>query len=212
MVDKPSGLLVIPDGYDLTLPTVRSVLEPDFGRLFMVHRLDKETSGILLLARNPDTHRELSIRFQKREIRKLYTAFCAGLPAWEEKVIDISLRVNGDRSHRTIQDNQHGKPAQTHVKVVRLLSNFCKVTVTPGTGYTHQIRAHLSLVGLPILGDRLYRYPRSWQGPRMDTDELPSISRLALHASQIRFKHPRTLKELHFAASLPAELQALEQE
>jgi tRNA pseudouridine32 synthase / 23S rRNA pseudouridine746 synthase len=208
-VNKPSGMRVIPDGYDPTLPTLTNVLQAEWGRLFVVHRLDKDTSGILLLARNGQIHRDLDRQFANRQILKIYLALVAGSPEWDEISIDLPLRVDADRQHRTIGDPQRGKPAQTEVRVLRRFPSFTLVEARPHTGYTHQIRAHLSAVGLPLLGDPLYRYPSSWKGARVTAADLPTFARTALHALQITFRHPTAQDELTLKTTLPPDFNDL---
>lgn len=205
VINKPSGLRVVPDGYDRSLPTVRTILEPEWGRLYIVHRLDKDTSGALLLARQAETHRDLSIQFAEHRVQKTYLALCLGEPAWDEKTIDFPLRVDGDRRHRTVADEQKGKPARTIVRVLRRFTSHCLLEARPLTGYTHQIRAHLALAGLPILGDPLYAYPLSWSGPRLAPSSAPAFSRTALHAAAITFTHPSSRQVLSVSAPLPAD-------
>ncbi len=208
-MDKPSGLRVIPDGYDPSLPTLVRLLEPVWGRLFVVHRLDKDTSGVMIFARSADSHRSLNQQFADRLIKKTYWALVAGLPAWEEKKIDLPLRVDGDRSHRTVTDDKEGKSASTDVLVLRRFSNWALLEVRPHSGYTHQIRAHLSSVGHPLLGDLLYRYPPSWKGTRVVTTALPAIPRTALHALKVTFRHPISSEPMSFEAALPDDMADL---
>ncbi len=100
-VNKPSGLLTIPDGYHPELPCAVRLLQASQGRLWVVHRLDKDTSGVLLFARNALTHKILNEQFQNRQVHKIYRAIIAGSPEWEQEEIDLPLKVNGDRQHRT---------------------------------------------------------------------------------------------------------------
>lgn len=203
--DKPSGLRTIPDGYDRTLPTVASLLEPEWGRLWIVHRLDKDTSGVLLLARTPDAHRDLSRQFQNHQVQKVYVALCLGVPKWSEKIIDLPLRVNGDRAHRTIHDPNKGKLARTALRLLGSREYYSLIEARPSTGYTHQIRAHLALAGLPLLGDPLYAYPPAWIGPRLDPAFAPPLNRTALHARSITFYHPGSHMSTTISSPDPAD-------
>ena len=117
-------------------------------------------------------------------------ALCSGVPDWQDQTINLPLRVDGDRRHRTILDPVNGKPARTEVRLLQSMQTYCLIEARPSTGYTHQIRAHLALVGLPLLGDPLYGYPPSWDGPRADLSALPPFPRTALHAREISFTHP----------------------
>lgn len=199
-VNKPSGLRVIPDGYHPDLPYMAKMLASQFGRLWVVHRLDKETSGILLFARNPVVHRSLNNQFETRQITKTYHALVAGNPPWKEQVISLPLRVNGDRRRRTIVDHQRGKPAVSAVNVLALYDQAALVSVQPHTGYTHQIRAHLAAAGYPILFDQLYRRPTNPSDPI-----LAVATRLALHALQISFIHPHSQTRTQLTAPYPQD-------
>ncbi|GAP06675.1 pseudouridine synthase, RluA family [Anaerolinea thermolimosa] len=209
VVNKPAGLLTVPDGYHRELPTIRSFLEPQWGRCWIVHRLDKDTSGVMVIARTPEAHRDLNRQFASREVHKVYHAICAGSPCEDEWQINFPLRVNGDRNHRTVVDPVQGKPALTVIRVLRRLACTCLVAAMPFTGYTHQIRAHLSSSGFPLLGDPLYRIPRTFTGPVPDFSSLPIFSRPALHAFQIHFLHPETGQSVEFTAPYPVDFQAL---
>jgi tRNA pseudouridine32 synthase / 23S rRNA pseudouridine746 synthase len=204
-VNKPAGLLTLPDGYDPGLPHLRSVLEPHLGRLWIVHRLDRDTSGILLLARNAAAHRNLNLQFALRQVEKLYHAIVCGAPDWESLALDLPLRSNAGHRRRTVVDTGRGKPASTLLKVLERLKApdlglFGLVEARPLTGRTHQIRAHLAAVGYPIAGDPLY-------GIRM---QLPEglFQRTALHAWQVRAVHPSSGEAHTWQAPYPDDFRS----
>jgi len=199
VVNKPSGLLTIRDGYNPDLPTVKALLEDKFGRCWIVHRLDKETSGVLIVARNEVAHRTLNLAFENRQIQKIYHSIIIGVPTENEFVINQPLKVDGDRKHRTVVDIEKGKPARSAISVIELFENHALVSIKPVTGYTHQIRAHLSASGYPLLGDRLYRKPNSSQSDLID--------RTALHAYQITFIHPVTNSTITVEANYPEDFR-----
>jgi tRNA pseudouridine32 synthase/23S rRNA pseudouridine746 synthase len=205
VINKPAGLRTIPDGYHPELPTVQSVLTSTWGRLFIVHRLDKDTSGVLLLARDADTHRALDRQFAERQVHKTYRGLCLGVPNWQRTEIDLPLRVNGDRSHRTVVDSVHGKDAHTLVRLLQVFDGFSLIEAAPSTGYTHQIRAHLSALGFPLLGDPLYHLPPQRRGQPFDAQRFLSFPRTALHAAALTFVHPREDAEMTFRAPDPAD-------
>lgn len=202
VINKPSGLRVLPDGYDPEIEHVRSVLEPHFGRLWIVHRLDKETSGVCLLARTAEAHRALNLQFDWRSVEKTYHALVAGNPAWEAKTIDLPLRVNGDRRHRTVVDFERGKAAITLCKRLEVFEGFSLLSIQPKTGRTHQIRAHLAHLGHPILGDVLYGVPVC------ASSEPLAVERLALHAFAISIDHPQNGKRLGWTAAYPPDFES----
>src|SRR4030042_2395483 len=156
VINKPAGLSTLPDGYNPTLPHIKSVLERQFGHLWIVHRLDKDTSGVLLLARSAEAHRALNTQFEQHRVYKCYHALVVGNPEWQEQTISLPLRPNGDRQHRTMIDTQAGKHAITPLKVLERFVNYCLLEAIPETGRTHQIPAHLHALGLSIIGDKLY--------------------------------------------------------
>ncbi len=198
IINKPAGLPTLPDGYKKDAPYVGSLLKPVYGRIYFVHRLDKETSGALALARNPETHRALNTQFEQRQTNKVYHALVLGSPEWDEKRIDVPLLPDADRRHRTWLSDL-GKPAVTNAKVLERYQGYCLVEAQPETGRTHQIRVHLAYWGLPILGDELYGDEEAVR-PEI-------IERIALHAFELKLEHPRTGEEMTFQAPYPEDFE-----
>jgi RluA family pseudouridine synthase len=212
VIDKPAGLLSVPDGYDPALPYIKSELEPEFGSLWIVHRLDRQTSGVMVLARNPQAHRHLNYQFQERQVKKIYHAIVLGDPPWEQKLIKLPLRIDGDRQHRTVVDKRNGIPAITNLRVLERFRTCCLVEAAPMTGRRHQIRAHLTAEGAPILGDELYGKSMASKLTEADysigdNQKLP-ITRLALHAWSIYISHPNSAEAQTFQAPYPADFVA----
>jgi len=208
VVNKPPGLLSLQDGYDKTLPHLVTILSPEFGPLLMVHRLDRNTSGIVILARTVEAHRSLNNQFQKRSVEKVYHALVAGVPAWNEISANFPLRKNGDRKHRTVIDFKLGRKALTDFLLLEKFPGHALVEAHPHTGYTHQIRAHLTHLGFPILADPLYGDGESYsQASSINLTPPPNcpIQRLALHACSIAFIHPTQLERVTFSAPYPPD-------
>ncbi|MBN2147962.1 MAG: RluA family pseudouridine synthase [Anaerolineales bacterium] len=203
-INKPTGLRTLPDGYDASLPHVKSLLQAEFGALWIVHRLDKDTSGVLVLARTADAHRSLNTQFEQQQTSKCYHALVHGNPGWEMTLVSMALRVNGDRKHRTVVDERKGKPAITQLRVLERLGNAALLEAIPKTGRTHQIRAHLAALGLPVIGDTLYR-SRSLEGSAQIEGDLP---RLMLHARELEIDHPASGEHMAIEAPYPADFQA----
>ncbi|MDY6845896.1 MAG: RluA family pseudouridine synthase [Chloroflexota bacterium] len=199
IINKPAGLLSIPDGYNPQIPHLRRVLEPIYGNLWMVHRLDKETSGIMVIARNSNAHRFLNAAFKKRAIEKVYHCLVSPAPDWRKLDIQLPLKVNADRRHRTRVDEKKGKPARSICEVKKTFNNGALLEINILTGITHQIRAHLRGFNLAILGDTLY------------STGLPSqpveVPRMMLHARSLSFPDPATGEILKFSANYPDDFR-----
>lgn len=191
-VNKPAGLLSVPGRYGDRQDSVvsRFNLTPGF-TVTAVHRLDQDTSGIMLLARDRLTHRQLYQQFQQRQVQKTYEAVLEGTVAVGQGTIDLPLWSDPtDRPYQRV-DWQRGKPAVTDFRV--LDAERTRVQFTPITGRTHQIRVHAASpegLGVPILGDRLY-------------GESGGSDRLHLHAQSLKFQHPHTREWLHLQTSVP---------
>lgn len=216
VVNKPSGLATLPDGYNPSLPHIKSVLEQQYGPLWIVHRLDKDTSGVLLLPRSAEAHRSLNTQFEKHLVSKVYHALVIGKPEWQEKTVSLPLRPNGDRQHRTVIDQLHGKPAITHLRILESFSHDCLVEAIPETGRTHQIRAHLFALGLYIIGDKLYSRRISLKDAEKEhppQSQNVSLIRLdagmGLHAWSLEITHPLTGERMKFTAPYPIELMVV---
>jgi RluA family pseudouridine synthase len=210
-INKPAGLRTIADGYNLSLPHLAGLLQVTFGKIWVIHRLDKDTSGVVLFAHNAEAHRNLNKQFQSRETKKEYRALVLGLADWTHKSVHLPLKVDGDRSHRTIVDEKTGKPAETEFEVLRSFVSFSLIAAYPHTGYTHQIRTHLSAIGLPILHDPLYKSRVAETQAQKDARGLiPTlpIQRIALHAYQLSFQHPVTRQITTIVAPEPIDFAA----
>jgi RluA family pseudouridine synthase len=197
-VDKPPGLPTLPDGYHKDAPCLIHLLQTEFGRVWVVHRLDKDTSGVIVLARSAEVHRAMNLAFDSREVQKIYHALVIGVPEWEDRVIDLPLRPDGDRRHRTVIDLRRGKPAITRCRVLERFTGHTLVEVKPETGRTHQIRAHLAAAGFPLVGDVLYGGKKA----------NGLMERTALHAHSIQFVHPVTKGIVKFEAEYPEDFRA----
>lgn len=193
-INKPAGLPILPDGWEPDAPYLVKILEADYGRLWVVHRLDKITSGVMVFARTAEAHRALNMQFERREAQKTYHAIVNGAPAWDEHTAKHPLRANVGHHHRTVVDMKGGKPAETRFWVIQREQAWALVEALPQTGRTHQIRVHLSALGHPILGDVVYGAPPT---------EL--IARPALHALSLAFIHPASGERLTFTAPYPSD-------
>jgi len=196
VIDKPAGLPVLPDGWEKDSQYLVKLLEEKYGKIFIVHRLDKITSGVMVFARDVDTHRALNIQFEKHEAQKVYHAIVERNPKWEEKVAKHPLRANVGHKHRTMVDNKNGKPSETRFRVIKRYAEAALVEARPMTGRTHQIRVHAYALGHPLVEDILY-----------GAKDMYGIARPMLHAQSLLFIHPATNERVKFSAPRPADFE-----
>ena len=196
VINKPADLAVLPEGWDKDAPYLVKLLEEQFGKVWVVHRIDKITSGIIVFALTAEAHRSLNIQFEKHEVEKVYHALVNGVPRWEEKVTKFPLRVNVGHKHRTVVDDRNGVRSETRFKLLERYQAAALVEASPMTGRTHQIRVHAYALGYPLLGDVLYSAP-----------ETDLIARPALHAWSLTLTHPESGKRLTFQADYPSDIQ-----
>ncbi len=196
IADKPAGLPVLPDGWEKDAPYLVKSLEEQFGKIFIVHRLDKITSGVMVFARDAVTHRTLNIQFENREAQKTYHAIVEGNPNWDQKVAKHPLRANVGHKHRTMVDDKRGKPSETRFRVIRRYQESALVEAKPMTGRTHQIRVHAYALGHPLVEDVLY-------GAR----DIYGLPHPMLHAQSLLFIHPATNETVKFSAPHPTDFE-----
>ena len=221
-VNKAAGLLVAADRWDIEAPRLDLLIQkqlpqiaPLCQKLYAVHRIDKDTSGILLYALNAEAHRALNTAFQEREIKKTYRLLIHGRVSEEQFTVDLPLRADGDALHRTVVDKRRGTEAITHFTALETFRQFSLLEARPVTGRTHQIRAHLAAAGYPIVCDSLYgsgkpvllsELKQRWRGDVYT--EQPLIRRLALHAYQLEGIHPRTSEPFSFTAEYAKDFKS----
>ena len=196
VVEKPSGLLSVPgrgpDMQDCIVNRLKAVI-PDCLEQPSVHRLDMDTSGLLVLALTKEVHRNISIQFQNRTVEKKYYALLDGLVEQESGIIELPFRLDPDNRPYQVYDTVHGKMGTSHWRKVAIEDGKTRIDFKPITGRTHQLRLHASHekgLGVPIVGDRLY-----------GTGTVPG--QLKLHAYFLSFDHPTTEKRLSFFSQCP---------
>ena len=214
VIDKPAGLVVHPGAGnpDQTLQNALLALDPALVRLpraGIVHRLDKDTSGLLVIARTPEAHTALVRMLEEREIHREYQAVCRGVMTAGGTVDAPIDRHPTDRVRMAVR--QGGRESITHYRVIHRYRAHTHVRVQLETGRTHQIRVHLAHAGFPLVGDRVYGGRLTL--PRGATEELRQalrdFPRQALHAARLEFAHPVGGKPVACAAPLPADMVAL---
>lgn len=178
-MDKPAGLLSVPgkgeDLADCLLARVQNV----FADALLVHRLDRDTSGVMIFALTRHAQRHLGLQFEKRMTRKTYVARVWGVPEQKTGTVDLPLIVDWPNRPRQMVCHETGKPAQTDWRVLKDEGTTARVRLMPHTGRSHQLRVHMLSLGHPILGDPFYATGPAREYPRM-----------MLHSEELRFKHP----------------------
>ena len=213
VIEKPAGLVVHP-GSGTRGGTIANALLFHFQNLSdaggesrpgIVHRLDKKTSGLLIVAKNNVAHARLSAAFQDRKIQKSYLALVHGKPGRPSAAIELAVGRHPAIRTKMAASQTKGRAAYTEYKVVEEYRGFSLLEVKIKTGRTHQIRVHLSVIGHPVVGDDVYG-ERSY---KEFTKKFGEFHRYFLHAAALRFDHPMTGKPMEFHSALPEELQKL---
>jgi 23S rRNA pseudouridine1911/1915/1917 synthase len=208
VVDKPAGLTVHPAPGHPEHTLANAILShlpeiPDTGewqRPGIVHRLDKDTSGLIIIAKNNLAHRKLTEQFKARTVKKIYLTLVKGKVTPNRGTIEAPIgRDRGHREKMAIADRSHGREARTKYRVLKHIGNYSLLEALPETGRTHQIRVHLAAIGYPVIGDKVYGIKSTL------------LDRQFLHAHRIKFQLPSNGKEVEFSSELPPDLaEALE--
>lgn len=189
IVDKPAGLLSVPGKGDDLQDCLLTRLEKAFPTVRLVHRLDRDTSGVMVFALTAHAQKHLGLQFETRRVKKSYVARIAGELEPKEGEIDLPLTVDWPNRPRQMVCHESGKPALTGWKVVKSGEGESRVRLFPHTGRSHQLRVHMLSLGHPILGDDLYAPETAGNYPRM-----------MLHAEELRVNHPENGKGMKFRA------------
>jgi 23S rRNA pseudouridine955/2504/2580 synthase/23S rRNA pseudouridine1911/1915/1917 synthase len=216
IVNKPAGMLVIPDRFNAALPSLNKTLEAKLGyKLWVVHRLDRDTSGVICFAKNDKTHRYLSILFQERDVNKFYAGLVVGIVVPTEGRIEAPIGEHPAKNGKMVV-SKRGKIAVTDYKVVEQWPLYALLQFQIHTGRTHQIRVHMQSIGHPIVCDELYgdgkpfllsNIKRKYRMSEKDEIERPLLSRLALHAYRLEF-YKEDGTHIEAEATLPKDISA----
>jgi len=218
VIDKPSGLLSIPDrlGKD---PSLKGILQQYIEKVFTIHRLDKDTSGLILFAKNEAAHKHLSQQFEGRDVEKYYLGLVNGTLLTKKGTIDVPIMEHPGKT-TLMMTHQKGKPSVTDYEVLEEFGMFSWLQFRIYTGRTHQIRVHMKHLGNPIACDELYgegkpillsSFKRKFKLSKNELEERPILNRLALHSNQLKFVDAHSNK-FDFEAQLPKDLRALMQQ
>ncbi|WP_257538303.1 RluA family pseudouridine synthase [Sphingobium sp. CFD-1] len=216
VVDKPAGLVVHPAAGNLDGTLVNALLHHCRGQLSgiggvarpgIVHRIDKDTSGLLVVAKTDKAHEGLARQFKDHSIDRLYAAIVYGVPAPGKGTVDTWIgRSDADRKKMAVHREGRGKHAVTHYRTMERLAGAALVECRLETGRTHQVRVHMAHIGHPLIGDQVYGRDRKGFKSILET---MGFKRQALHAKALGFIHPLTGESLRFESVLPADMQEL---
>ena len=213
-LNKPAGLLSVPDRTQ-SVPSLKDLLVEKYQNIFTVHRLDRETSGVIVFAKTAEVHQHLSVIFQERQVEKMYYGIVWGVPASPKGIIDLPMFEHPGKNG-TMVVNRKGKPATTGYEVIDNFGKYSFLKFDLFTGRTHQIRVHMKETGHPILCDTLYgdgkpflvsSLKRNYNHSGFE-EEIPILSRLALHAARLSFTDQQE-KLFTLEAKMPKDLRAL---
>lgn len=179
LLNKPAGLLSVPGRGEHMADCLLSRVQAAFADALLVHRLDRDTSGVMIFAMTPYAQRHLGLQFEKRMTKKTYVARIWGVPQEKKGTVDLPLIVDWPNRPRQMVCHETGKSAQTDWRVTKDEGSTARVRLTPHTGRSHQLRVHMLSLGHPILGDPFYATGEALEYPRM-----------MLHSEELRFKHP----------------------
>ncbi|MGR3761493.1 RluA family pseudouridine synthase [Roseobacteraceae bacterium NS-SX3] len=191
-VNKPAGLLSVPGRGEHLADCLLSRVQAAFPEALLVHRLDRDTSGVIVFALTPHAQRHLSMQFEKRTTKKAYAARIAGRLEPRSGTVDLPLIVDWPNRPRQKVCHDSGKPAVTDWRVMKYGPDETRVRLVPRTGRSHQLRVHMLSLGHPILGDPLYASGAALNHPRM-----------MLHSEELRIKHPDSGESLKFRVKAP---------
>jgi RluA family pseudouridine synthase len=215
-VNKPAGILSIPDRFNPDLPNILHMLLKQYPEIIPVHRLDKYTSGVNIFAKNAEAHRNLSLQFEKGEVEKYYYTIVDGIPEEPEDFIDLPLAESTTKRGKMVITRK-GKPALTQYKVLESFKRYAFLAVRIFTGRMHQIRVHMQAIGHPLIVDSLYGKREAFyiseiktRGFKQNDPEnmRPLLDRQPLHAYAIILHHPVTNAAIRIEAELPKDMQA----
>jgi len=217
IVNKPAHFLTIPDRFVLEKPNLLTFLKNKYENIFVVHRLDKETSGVICFAKNETAHRNLSQQFEYRTVDKFYLAIVEGQLHKEEGEIDKPIANNMRDSGRMVIAKR-GKASLTVFKLLEKFKNYSLVEANIKTGRTHQVRIHFESIGYPLMIDSVYGRQSEFFLSKIklkkyrrgkDVVERPLMSRTTLHAHKVAFDHPTSGERVHFEVEPPKDFRAV---
>lgn len=220
VINKSAPFLTIPDRFNSDKRNLYNLLKAKYGEIFIVHRLDMETSGVMCFAKTAEAHKQLSQQFEARTVQKIYQAIVRGVMGNDSGEIDAPIATHLHIAGK-MTTHKKGKPSLTYYKVLERFKQYTLAELDLKTGRTHQIRVHLTSIGHPLAVDRMYANKeafllseikkRSYKTSKFE-EERPLVNRLTLHAYQLRIEHPETGEQMTFQAPLPKDFRAMLQQ
>lgn len=214
-INKAPGMLVIPDRFDANKPCLKNILSRSYGDIYIVHRLDYETSGVLIFGRTAQAHQHLSLQFADGNVTKIYLAFTM-TPSAPSGVIDAPIRENKLARGR-YKIHPKGKPSKTTYKVIERYGQYALIELQLHTGRSHQIRVHMKHIKAPLIVDAKYGnaeafYLSSIKRVRLAKhgEEKPLLHRSSLHSWKLTIIHPVSEESIHFEAPMPKDMRAVQ--
>ena len=218
VINKPADWSSVPDRFDESKKNIYKSLQDYREEIYMVHRLDRDTSGTMVIAKTAAAHKFLNDQFEHRKVGKIYHAFVDGCPIEEHFTIDESIAYSSTRRGE-VYISKSGKESSTKFKLIARWKTFSLLECVPLTGRLHQIRIHLKHAGYSLMVDAKYGSRDAFKiseiknrkkfNIKKDTEERPLISRQTLHAHSLTFVHPESKKKMTFEAEYPKDLRAL---
>ncbi|MFC2130745.1 RluA family pseudouridine synthase [Bacteroidota bacterium] len=216
VLSKTAGVFTIPDRYDRQALNLYNFLQNKYGKIFTVHRLDRDTSGVIVFAKNAESHKNLNQQFQDHLVKKIYHVVISGII--RQDVIDIDIPISDNPGKKGLSiPSARGKQSLTKLKVLERFRNATLCECSLITGRHHQIRMHCSAIGYPLLVDEQYGNSGTFYlsaikrkyNLRKDTEEKPVIKRITMHSYELTFNHPVTNAKSTFISEYPRDFSAL---
>ena len=215
VLNKPANLLIVPDRLRHELNNLYGILTEELGKAFVVHRIDKETSGIMMFGKTLETHAALIAQFEQRMVEEVYFGIVVGSMAADVGRIEVPIVESAGGTGLMGVNRRSGLEAVTEYRVLERFKGYSFLELRPRAAKMQQIRLHLQSIGAPLLCDRSYRDGKAFflsqvkPGYRPDGDEKPLLERTALHAFAVSFDHPRTGGRTNLSAEMPKDMNSV---
>jgi 23S rRNA pseudouridine1911/1915/1917 synthase len=214
VLDKPAHLLALPDRFHRESKNLSSILSEELGKVYVVHQIDKETSGLIVYAKTAEAHAAMNDQFEHRMVEQVFFGIVVGAPPAEMGRVDVPLLQSSKEAAIMKVNHRAGKEAVTEYRVLERFKEYAFLEVRPRTEWMHQIRVHLQSIGTPLMADRAYGDGKPFllshikPGYRSVGEEVPLMDRTALHAFAISFDHPQSGERTNLSAEMPKDMSS----